>query len=101
MIARIWRATATTEGAHRYRDHFTTAVLPHLREVKGFLGASLLEREAAGVTEIQVITRWESLRHIHDFAGDDLTTAVVEPAALAVLEHADDVVTHHEVVVEA
>lgn len=94
MIARIWRATATAEGADRYREHFTGAVLPELARCDGFVGASLLEKGGAERTELQVITRWESLAKIEAFAGADLGTAVVEPAAQAVLIDYDRTVDH-------
>jgi hypothetical protein len=100
MIARIWRASATARGAEQYREHFAEQVLPQLREVDGFLGASLLERAAAELTEIEVITRWESLDRVREFAGDDISVSVVEPAARAVLAHSDGFVTHHRVSVE-
>jgi heme-degrading monooxygenase HmoA len=100
VIARIWRASATPEGAAGYRRHFTDAVLPDLERTSGFVGALLLEREDGERVEIQVITRWESLDAVRNFAGDDLDTAVVEPPAVAVLSEFDTTVTHHAVAVQ-
>ncbi|WP_169988992.1 MULTISPECIES: antibiotic biosynthesis monooxygenase [unclassified Microbispora] len=97
MIARIWRASATREGADRYERHFTASVLPSLRDVDGHRGAYLLRRDADGRVDIQVMTLWESMDAIRRFAGDDPATAVVEPAARAVLLGYDTTVTHHTV----
>ncbi len=98
MIARIWRASATPEGADGYERHFTASVLPSLRDVAGHCGAYLLRRDAAdGRVEIQVMTLWDSMDAIRRFAGDDPGTAVVEPAARAVLLGYDTTVTHHTV----
>lgn len=97
MIARIWRASATAEGADRYREHFTGAVLPELTRCDGFVDASLLERAGPERTDIQVITRWESLAKIEAFAGADVETAVVEPAAQAALLDYARTVDHYTI----
>ncbi|MEV7806863.1 antibiotic biosynthesis monooxygenase [Microbispora sp. NPDC088329] len=100
MIARIWRASATPEGADGYERHFTGAVLPSLRDVDGHRGAYLLRRDAGdGRVELQVMTLWESMDAIGRFAGADPATAVVEPGAQAVLLGYDTTVTHHVVAV--
>ncbi|GIH93365.1 antibiotic biosynthesis monooxygenase family protein [Planobispora siamensis] len=98
MIARIWCATATPEGADAYERHFAQSVLPALRGVAGHRGAYLLRRDGSHV-EIQVVTLWESPDAIRDFAGPEITAAVVEPEARAVLIDYDRTVTHHTVVV--
>ncbi|WP_020667235.1 antibiotic biosynthesis monooxygenase family protein [Amycolatopsis nigrescens] len=98
MIMRIWRARATRAGAESYRAHFTETVLPALERVPGHLGAWLLVRGEAEPLEIQVLTRWESLAAVRGFAGAEYETAVVEPAARAVLLDFDSTVTHHTVV---
>ncbi|GII01374.1 hypothetical protein Pta02_33820 [Planobispora takensis] len=48
-----------------------------------------------------MVTLWESPEAIRDFAGPDLTAAVVEPEARAVLIDYDTTVTHHTVVATA
>lgn len=100
MIARIWRAAATTEGAAAYTKHFHGSVLPELQGLDGFREAYLLNSQDGVTVEIQVISLWDSLDSIRAFTGDDreLTTAVVEPAAQAVLTSFDDTVRHHEVI---
>jgi heme-degrading monooxygenase HmoA len=101
MVVRIWQASATTEGAKRYHEHFTGTVLPELKELDGFQGALLLQRNGDEQTEIQVITRWKSLDKIRNFTGDDTGTAVVEPAAKAALVDYDKTVKHYTVVAES
>ncbi|WP_182877849.1 antibiotic biosynthesis monooxygenase family protein [Microbispora sp. H10670] len=97
MIARIWRASATPEGADGYERHFTEAVLPSLRGMAGHRGAYLLRRDTDGRVEIEVMTLWDSMDAIRRFSGEDPATAVVEPAAQAVLLGYDTTVTHHTV----
>ncbi len=100
MIARIWAAEAKAGAAEAYCRHFNEVVLPELRGIEGFRGAYVLRRpgEPAG---IQVISLWDSLEAVARFAGPDVTLAVVEPAAQAVLSGYDHVVSHHEVAVAA
>jgi hypothetical protein len=74
-------------------------LIPQLRELDGFLGAYLLARDDGGLVELTAHSLWESLDAIRAFAGDDITTAVVEPEAFAVLEHSDTTVVHRDVLV--
>ncbi|MBD2896302.1 hypothetical protein amrb99_52500 [Actinomadura sp. RB99] len=99
MIARVWRATATAEGADAYREHFTTSVLPTLRRLDGHRGAYLFRLDGDDLVELEVMTLWESAEAIRAFAGTDMTTAVVEPEARAVLLTYDKTVSHRTVVV--
>jgi heme-degrading monooxygenase HmoA len=98
MIARTWRAVATVDGAEGYERHFRDSVLPGLQALNGFRGAYLMRREAGGEVEIQVLTVWASLDAVREFAGEDLTAAVVEPAAKAVLTSYDATVAHYDIV---
>ena len=97
MIARRWSARATRDNAAHYRRYFRETLTPHLRELTGYRGATLLERNVADTVEIQVITWWESMAAIRAFAGDDLSTAVVTEEARALLVHSDAHVDHVEV----
>jgi heme-degrading monooxygenase HmoA len=100
VIFRAFHATATPEGADAYHEHFTRSVLPGLQRIDGYRGAYLLRRDHHGRAELQVLTLWDSLEAIRRFAGANLEHAVVEPAAQAVLETYDPIVTHHSVVVD-
>jgi heme-degrading monooxygenase HmoA len=80
MIVRTWSARATKEGADAYAAYFENTLLPQLRELDGFSGAYLLARDDHGLVELTAHTIWESIEAIRAFAGDDITTAVVEPS---------------------
>jgi heme-degrading monooxygenase HmoA len=101
VIARVWSASATAEGADRYREHFTGTVLPQLRGLDGFLGAELMEDATGDRTHLLVVTRWESRAAIERFAGDDPGRAVVEPAAEAALTDFATTVRHYAVTARA
>jgi heme-degrading monooxygenase HmoA len=99
VIVRTWSARATEAGAARYIDYFEHTLLPELRTLPGFAGARLLTRQLGDLTEITAHTTWESENAIRAFAGDDVTTAKVEPEALAMLSDSDPAVVHRTVVV--
>jgi heme-degrading monooxygenase HmoA len=101
MIIREWRGYAVLAHADAYPVHFRGAVLPELRRLPGFLGASLSQRRLADRIEYLVLTRWQSLDAIGAFSGDDLDAAVVEPAAAAALLNYDRTVQHYEIIEEA
>jgi heme-degrading monooxygenase HmoA len=95
----MWRGYASPDQAGAYPEHFRNQVLGDLRQVDGFLGADLVQRETGGMIELSVLTRWTSMDAVAAFAGDDPSRAVVEPGAVAALDHYDETVIHHEVVV--
>lgn len=97
MIVRSWSARTTRAHLPAYVAHVRRQVLPELRAIEGFRGASVLQREADGAVEVVVQTRWDSLDAIRRFAGADAERAVVEDAAAAVLTAFDSRVKHYEV----
>jgi heme-degrading monooxygenase HmoA len=99
MIARVWSARTTAAHAPAYVEHLRTQVLPALRRVEGYGGATLLERAAPEGVEIIVLTFWQSLDAIRGFAGADLEGAVVAEEAAALLTQFDRRVRHYEVAV--
>lgn len=99
-IARIWRGWATPGNAPLYEHHFNASVRPHLKALAGFQGCQLLRRLLPnGEVELVTTTYWESLSNIHAFAGADISRAVVEPAAQAVLLRYQEDVEHYTVLV--
>ncbi len=99
MIARFWSAQTTPAHAPAYADHLKTQVLPTLRKVDGYAGATLLERTVSDVVEIIVITWWRSLDAIRAFARADLEQAVVADEAASLLTQFDHRVRHFKLVV--
>lgn len=101
MIIREWRARAETARSDAYPKHFRDMVAPELRNISGFLGAHLSQRLVEGdQLEFVVLTRWQSMDSIRDFAGEAVEQAKVEPGAAAALLSYDDTVRHYEVMEE-
>ena len=103
LTVRTWSARADPEGAGSYSRYFTGTLLPELRKLPGFEGAYLLRRnlDGDGTVELTAHTFWESPAAIRAFAGDDITVAIVEPEAQAMLLDFDRLATHRSVTVDA
>ena len=103
LTVRTWSATASSTGAWDYIRYFSGTLLPQLRELPGFAGAYLLRRDLDqdGTVELTAHTFWESAEAVRAFAGDDITVAIVEPEAQAMLLGFDRTATHRIVAVDA
>src|SRR5260370_36216353 len=93
-ILRRWSARTTEAQWPRYLEHFSKSVLPELRRVPGYLGATASFRRLENEIEIVVETNWTSLESIRNFAGPDLEAAVVAGEAAALLTSFDRRVRH-------
>ncbi len=100
IIVRKWRARASSANREGYPEHFLCKVLPALAPIEGFLGATLLEREAGEQIEFVVLTRWVSMAAVGSFAGRNPDLAVVDPEATAALLSFDPTVRHYRVLEE-
>ena len=98
-IVRHWSARAAEAQLPQYLDHFSRNVLPELRRVHGYLGATVSVRHTGIEVEILVATTWRSLDSIRNFAGSDLEAAVVGDKAAALLTDYDRRVRHYEIAV--
>jgi heme-degrading monooxygenase HmoA len=98
MIVRTWRGYAMAGKAEAYAHHLRQSVFPKLGGIAGHRGAYLLRRESEGRIEFLVLTLWDSMQAVRQFAGSTPEKAVVEPEAQAVLAEFDPTVSHYEVV---
>jgi heme-degrading monooxygenase HmoA len=100
MIVRTWHGRAPLANPSAYPRYFIDHVLPQLKRIDGFLGATLLRQQRAHDIEFAVETRWASMDAIRAFAGANLDRAVVEAEAETILADYDRKVRHYEVVYE-
>jgi hypothetical protein len=98
-ILRRWSARTTEALLPKYLGHFSKNVVPELRRVAGFLGATVSTRHTGSEPEILVETSWRSLDSVRNFAGLDIEAAVVAPEAAALLTDFDRRVHHYETVI--
>jgi heme-degrading monooxygenase HmoA len=98
MIERHWKGIAKTEEAEHYIQHLLTDTFPKLSTMKGFVRSSILKRNVEKGIEFRIVTVWDSLDAIKQFAGDTPEVAVVPPVAQNMMVAYDDTVAHYEVV---
>lgn len=97
MIGRLWRGWAVGENADAYEAHFKSEVREELEQLAGYRGAYLLRHDGPDATEFLTLTLFDSLDAVRAFAGDQYETAVVLPAAQAVLRDYERTVHHYTV----
>ncbi|MBI5568433.1 MAG: antibiotic biosynthesis monooxygenase [Desulfomonile tiedjei] len=97
MIARHWKGIAKPEEAENYVTHLKTDTFPHLATIPGFVRAYILKRPVAQGVEFLILTVWESMEAIAQFAGPKPDAAVVPPVAQAMMIDYDRNVSHYEV----
>ena len=96
MIVRSWSARLLPDRADDYVAFFQRVIRPQLDALSGFREAEILISPERA--EVVVLTRWESMGAVRQFAGDDPSRAVVEPEAVALFSDYDRAVRHYEVV---
>jgi heme-degrading monooxygenase HmoA len=98
MISRQWRGLARPSEAQNYAEHLRTETFPGLRELPGFISASILSRPIEDAIEFLIVTQWRSLDDIARFSGTDLEAAVVPAEVARMMVDYDRRVKHYEVV---
>jgi hypothetical protein len=97
-IARLWRGITRADAAAAYVEHLQSATFPQLRQIPGYRGAWLMRRVVPQGVEFLVMSLWDSLDAIERFAGPQPETAVVPPAARALMVEYDERVQHFELI---
>jgi len=99
MISRIWHGWTTRENADAYEALLRHEIFAGIvaRRIDGFHDIDLLRRDHAHEVEFVTIMRFASLGAVQAFAGADHETAVVPPAARALLSRLDARSAHYEV----
>jgi heme-degrading monooxygenase HmoA len=100
MISRHWTGIAKPEEADNYIAHLRRDTFPQLSLIKGFIAASILKRQVDRGVEFLIVTVWESMEAIEQFAGEGADDAVVPPVAQAMMVDYDKKVRHYEIVEE-
>jgi heme-degrading monooxygenase HmoA len=98
MISRQWRGLARRDQAQNYVGHLRAETFPALRKLAGFVDAAILARPVAQGIEFLIVTRWESMAAIRQFAGEDPEVAVVPAAVAAMMLDYDQRARHFDVV---
>ena len=98
MIERHWRGTTSHENSDSYIRHLVDQTFPQLAAINGFKKASILKRTTVRGIEFLVITEWESVDAIKNFAGENMDPAVVPELVREIMIEFDEKVEHYEVI---
>jgi heme-degrading monooxygenase HmoA len=96
VISRIWHGWTRPEEADEYEWLLRAEILPGIRRVSGYRGATLLQRDAGDEVEFVTMTVFDSIDAVRAFAGDDYEAAVVPPEARRLLRRFDERSAHYE-----
>lgn len=96
MINRIWNGIVQKGQEPSYLEHLKESTIPSMKELDGFRGIQILSTSVDDGTEFCVISQWESLAHIHQFAGKKIDVAVVPDEAAKLMVRFDTNVRHFE-----
>jgi heme-degrading monooxygenase HmoA len=99
-VARVWRGITRADTASAYIEHLQSSIFPKLRQLPGYRGAWLMRRAVPQGVEFLVVTTWDTMEAVEDFAGPTPELAVVPPEARALLVEYEERVQHFELVAE-
>jgi hypothetical protein len=101
VIVRVWRGWTTRADAAAYESLLRTVIFPGIaaRGIAGYRGITLLRRDDRGEVEFMTVMRFDSLRDVREFAGENYERAVVPPKAQALLSRCDELAAHYSEVV--
>ena len=100
MIARTWRGRTPEAKADEYLEYMEKTGLKNYRATSGNKGVFVFRRVAGGEAEFLLLTLWESMEAIKDFAGDDPERAVYYPEDEHFLLELEPNVSHYDVLVQ-
>jgi len=97
MIARIWHGKTAAVDFEKYSEFLTRVAIPDYKKTAGFKQLAFLRRIIGQEAHFTLITYWESLAAIKNFAGEDIEKAKYYPEDDNFLLDFEELVQHHEV----
>lgn len=97
MIARIWHGRTAKSNYEAYSEFLKRIAVPDYERTTGFQGLRFLRTLLGNEAHFQLITFWENLEAIKNFAGDDYEKAKYYPEDKAFLLEFEEKVQHYEV----
>ena len=100
MIARIWHGLTKVEYYEEYTEFLKSIAIPDYEETKGFKKLVFLRNIKDNIGHFTLITFWENIEVIKNFAGKDFEKAKYYPEDDNFLLEFEEKVTHYEVFAE-
>jgi heme-degrading monooxygenase HmoA len=96
MISRHWIGIVKPDKVEEYKLYLQHSTFPSLKKISGFHNAYFMTRQVADGIEFLVVTEWESIEAIQNFAGRDFELAVVPDVAQKMMVRFDTTVRHYD-----
>ena len=100
MIARIWHGKTKSSDYEAYTNFIKAKAIPDYEKTEGFIKLTFLRRIEGAVAHFTLITYWENLDVIKNFAGEDYEKAKYYPRDKEYLLEFEEKVIHYEVFAE-
>ena len=100
MIARIWNGKTRIEDFEEYTEFMKSRAIPDYKKTKGFVKLIFLRTTNDDIGHFKLITFWENIEVIKNFAGQDFEKAKYYPEDEKFLLEFEGKVTHYEVFAE-
>ncbi len=100
MIARIWHGRTKIEEYEAYTEFLKRVAIPDYKKTEGFKKLTFLRNIKDDVAHFTLITFWENLEIIKNFAGEDFKKAKYYPEDKDYLLEFEEDVIHYEVFAE-
>ena len=97
MIERHWKGVAKRERAQEYIAHLQIETFQQITLIPGFISAKILERDIQEGIEFLIITKWQDIDAIKQFAGSNIEIAVVPELVQDIMLKYDKSVSHYKV----
>ena len=97
MIARIWHGKTSIGNYEAYTEFLKQVAIPDYQKTEGFRGLTFLRNIQNGEGHFDLITFWENLAVIKNFAGEDFEKAKYYPEDDKFLLAFEEKVQHYEV----
>ena len=98
-IKRIWHGWTTLENAETYQTLLHDEVFPSIeaKNIVGYRSIELLRFQKENEVEFVTIMKFESLKNVIDFQGEDYFRCYVPDAAKLLLKRWDQESVHYEI----
>ena len=101
MIARIWHGTTKLSDMEEYTQFMQDKAVPDYKGTDGFVKLSFLRHVEGDIAHFTLVTYWENLEVIKNFAGEDYETPKYYAKDKQFLLEFEDKVIHYEVFAES
>ena len=97
MIARIWHGKTDKSNFEKYSIFLKEVAIPDYRKTLGFRSLTFLRNIKGNEAHFNLITYWDNLEVIKNFAGQDFEKAKYYPEDDNFLLEFEERVEHYEV----